>query len=436
MVAYSVGVMEKVSALERMVELQRLIGSAQAELAATMASFVAGARREVLGGEFATDEIAVALHCGRGRVLNQVRLVETIRTSLPATWAVWSAGEIDAYTASRILDAAERLTDPETLAGFDVEAAERAGEKTAPQLSAWLARRVARLEPDQGAARHARAVGQRRVGVQLDLDGMGTLWATTTALDLSAIDLELTRLARALGADDPRSIEQRRVDLLVDRLLGRSTTDEQHASSGGPGPVVAVTVPVQSLLGLDDTPGEVSGNGAPVPASLAREVLARPGTLVYRLLTDPAGQLLDVTQLGRFPTAKLGFAVDIRDRTCVFPSCHRAAVLCDADHTIPHPAGPTSYANLGCLCRRHHRLKTLGLAKLKHVEPGVFEWTMPTGSRHTVHAEPQPLGTWPAECQRPPPRQPLHYGTDTAAPPRAGDDPEALTTTDPAALVS
>ena len=134
-----------------------------------------------------------------------------------------------------------------------------------------------------------------------------------------------------------------------------------------------------------------------MPAELAREVLAKPGTLVYRLLTDPVGNLLDVAQLGRFPTAKLGFAVDVRDRTCVFPSCNRAAVLCDCDHTIPHPDGPTSYANLGCLCRRHHRLKTVGLAKLRQVEPGVFEWTMPTGATHTVHTEEQPVGQWPSE---------------------------------------
>ncbi|HLL07446.1 MAG TPA: DUF222 domain-containing protein, partial [Nocardioidaceae bacterium] len=223
--------MEKVVALERMVELQQLIGSTQAELAATMASFVAGARREVLGGEFATDEIAVALRCGRGRVLNQVRLAETMQTSLPATWAAWSAGTIDAYTAGQILDAAERLADPDKLAEFDAEAAERAVSKTAPQLTAWLARRVARLEPEQSAARHQRAVGQRRVGVQLDLDGMGTLWAMTNAVDLTAIDLELTRMAKDLGADDPRSIEQRRVDLMVDRLLGRATSG-QPADSG------------------------------------------------------------------------------------------------------------------------------------------------------------------------------------------------------------
>ena len=98
----------------------------------------------------------------------------------------------------------------------------------------------------------------------------------------------------------------------------------------------------------------------------------------------------------------------------MFPTCNRAAVLCAAEHTIPHPDGPTSYANLGCLCRRHHRLKTLGLAKLKQVEPGVFEWTMPTGTRHTVHAEPQPVGAWPHEPERPPPPTPDPDATTTA----------------------
>ena len=116
MLASSVVVMDDEAMLDRMRNMQRIIASTQAELAATMAAFVARARDGILAGEFATDEIAVALRCGRGRVLNQVRLAQTMQTSLPATWAAWRAGEIDGYTASRIVEAAERLTDPDTLA--------------------------------------------------------------------------------------------------------------------------------------------------------------------------------------------------------------------------------------------------------------------------------------------------------------------------------
>ena len=257
--------------------------------------------------------------------------------------------------------------------------------------------------------RYRRAFSQRRLTTRLDLDGMGQLWATTTAMDLAAIDVRLTRKAEALGAEDPRTLEQRRVDLFVDLLLGRTSHGlpgraVQAAPStegSAPAPVVGITVPLQSLLDLDATPAVVNGSGAPVPASVARDVLSRPGTLVYRLLTDPAGDLLDVCQLGRFPTAKLGFAVDARDQTCRFPTCTRPALLCDADHTKPHPDGPTAYRNLGLLCRRHHRMKTRGVASLSHAEPGVFEWTMPTGSIHTVRPEPQPAGDWPAEPDEP-----------------------------------
>jgi hypothetical protein len=115
-VVSSVVVMDDQEMLERMRDMQRIIASTQAALAAAMAAFVAGARDGTLAGEFATDEIAVALRCGRGRVLNQVRLAATMLTSLPATWAAWRAGEMDGYTASRIVEAAERLTDPDTLA--------------------------------------------------------------------------------------------------------------------------------------------------------------------------------------------------------------------------------------------------------------------------------------------------------------------------------
>jgi hypothetical protein len=71
--------------------------------------------------------------------------------------------------------------------------------------------------------------------------------------------------------------------------------------------------------------------------------------------------LLDVTELGRFPSAKLRIAVQIKDGTCRFPTCSRPAQACDLDHQLPHPRGPTTGANLGALCRRHHQMKTAGI---------------------------------------------------------------------------
>lgn len=383
--------------LDEMVELQRSIARSEAALAVKIQAFVASRRTEPLGGEWATDEVAAALRWGRGRVVDRIHFVRVLRTELPATWSAWRSGSIDGFQAGKILEARNRLIDDGLVAGFDAEAAAAASAKTAGQLIWWLNRRVAAAEPAQLEARYRRAYADRRVATSQDLDGMGALWATASAMDLTAIDYRLTQLAQGCGAEDSRSLEQRRADIFVDLLLG-TATDQAGSSKAA----VAVTVPVQSLLALDDTPGEICGGGPvpasvvrEVPASVVREVAGQPGTLFYRLLTDERGTLLDVAQLGRFPTPLLGFAVDVRDQTCRFPGCLRPATGCDCDHTIRHPDGTTSYENLGCLCRRHHRCKPTPGYSLRQTEPGVFEWLMPTGHRYTVTPEPLPLGRWP-----------------------------------------
>ena len=201
-------------------------------------------------------------------MLGQVWLAHELQTKLPATWAAWRAGDIDGYKANKVAETAQRLIDPARIPDFDAAAATAAVAKTGPQLSTWLSRTVARIEPDQVEARYRRAFAERRVDTSLTLDGMGSLWATTNAIDLTAIDYRHTRLAQDLGADDPRTLEQRRADVFVDLLLGQRTASDGSAGQAGDGAgtttterqpagrvAVAVTVPVQSLLGLDDTPG-------------------------------------------------------------------------------------------------------------------------------------------------------------------------------------
>ena len=50
--------------------------------------------------------------------------------------------------------------------------------------------------------------------------------------------------------------------------------------------------------------------------------------------------------------------VRCRDLTCRFPGCDKPAQVCDLDHTVAYPVGPTHPSNLKCLCRFHHLLKT------------------------------------------------------------------------------
>jgi hypothetical protein len=154
-------------------------------------------------------------------------------------------------------------------------------------------------------------------------------------------------------------------------------------------------LPLQSLMGVDDAPGELADRSASIPAPLARDIAARPGTLFYRALTDERGHLLDVTELGRFPSELLGFGVDLRDGTCRWPTCTTGGAKCDCDHTMPSPDGPTVACNLGDGCRRHHRARTHARFGLEQPEAGVFVWTTPTGHRYVVEPEPLPVGQWP-----------------------------------------
>jgi hypothetical protein len=74
------------------------------------------------------------------------------------------------------------------------------------------------------------------------------------------------------------------------------------------------------------------------------------------------------------------------------------AMRCDLDHRVPfdHEAakegrpqpGPTVRSNLGPLCRRHHRIKTLGLWTLTGDAAEVSRWTSPCGLSYEQHPEP------------------------------------------------
>lgn len=366
------------------------------------------------------DELAAALVWSRRRV--ELRLANTRRTrqELPRVWDAWRAGHVDAYRVDVIVDAARRLVDTGHVRRLDEEAASVLDARTAGQLRAWCSRFVARAEPAELEHRHTLAFADRLARTTQDDDGMGSLLVTTSSVDLHALDARLTALARGLGGDDPRGMDQRRSDLAVDLLLGRAGTGSQRAGAApsattcveakGASAAVVVVVSWTALLGADDAPGHLA-DGTPIPASVVRAVAERPGTVFHRLLTDPRGRILDLTQLGRFPDPPLRLATTIRDGTCMFPTCTATAERCDCDHTVPSPDGPTCWCNLACLCRRHHRLKQQPGVALEQPSPGVLRWTLPSGRTYLVAGEPlgaagSPQPAEPTPAPEPPRRRP------------------------------
>lgn len=274
---------------------------------------------------------------------------------MPWTWEAFEAGQIDAYRVGLIGAAANKLSDNNfSFIELDYKLADFAATHTGSQLRAKLKRAVERIEPDRAAAR-ARAEHERRaLWVQHGDDGMSFLGAKLSTLDAVRIFDRLTTRAKNEPSNG-RTYDAVLADLFVEQLL--STADGSRAG----GAVIGVTIPATTLAGLDEQPGVSFDGEFTLPADLVRDLALEPGTLFHRIITDPLGHILDDTELGRFPSAKLRIGIQIRDGSCQFATCNRPAVACDLDHEIPHPRGPTSGANLHPLCRRHHRMKTAGI---------------------------------------------------------------------------
>ncbi len=342
--------------LKRIVSLDAQRAQIEAAMATEMLAFADFRIREAerhadpkvrhLEADFAADELSLVVKEPTRTV--QCRLAESrrVRGRLPLTWEAFGAGRIDERRMRLISSAVDKLTDNYSTIELDHWVVEYASSHTAAQLKAWLRRFVARNAPSTQAARAEHE--KRSVWLTHQDDGMTFLSAYIPTPDAIRLDSELTRMAKAQPSDG-RTLDQKRADVFARGMLG----DGSSARA-----IIGVLVPVTSLAGLDDDPGISFDGQFALPAPMVRDLAAEPGTLFYRVFTDPLGRILDVTELGRFPSRRLRTAVDIRDGTCQFATCSRPATECDDDHAIPHPRGPTSGANLRSLCRRHHRIKT------------------------------------------------------------------------------
>lgn len=417
-----------------------------------------GGSPRVRVGEFVADEVSVVLGVSPWEARCLVARSRRVARSLPEVAAAAVRGELDADRVREIDRVARLVVEPATLVAIDEGVVTAAGSRTVRQLRAWLERLVARCEPAALTHRHRVSFADRRVTVAQSVTGMGYVTGEVSGADAAAIDLRLSGLARGLGAGDDRSEAQRRSDLFAGLLLGTvqvcptgpsamtpaglevehidpdtgeflGTTVEPVDADGEPvgfgelagpddrsgsglgsewwapavveaptGPVrVGVVVGLSSLLGVDESPGELLDRSGMVPAEVVRDIAGRSSTLFTRLLVDDVGgspgdgsRLVDVSELGRFASAALSELVRVRAGTCVFPTCSVSAARCDVDHHDPFPQGPTSAANLDPLCRRHHRGKTFaGLAARRDLD--AVEWTFPTADTYRCVDDPLPL---------------------------------------------
>jgi hypothetical protein len=95
---------------------------------------------------------------------------------------------------------------------------------------------------------------------------------------------------------------------------------------------VLVTVPVFALLGLTDEPAMLDGYG-PIPASMARQLVANGAGSFYRVLVDPRdGAPLEIGRTSYRLTKAMKKAMQLRDGKCTFPGCTNPSLDTEADH--------------------------------------------------------------------------------------------------------
>jgi hypothetical protein len=288
----------------------------------------AGAEGGVQGlvSPFASDELAAALTLTVRAAETHMELAMDLAEKLPGTAAALETGVIDLVRARIIADATHLLTR-EHAAAVEARVLPRAGRQTSGQLRAALARAVLAVDPDAARRRQEKALQDARVMRWREDAGTAALCGRDLpSAEVLAADQRITARASELrSAGITGTMDELRARAYLDFLLGRDAAPETgregtpdgngpptSAASGhsgtsgstglpetGPGdgdhgvplgqpafttdyvpPGLAarinVVVPLATLFGLSDLPGEVAAFG-PVDAETARRLAAAAG---------------------------------------------------------------------------------------------------------------------------------------------------------------
>ncbi len=341
---------QRVDLLAGLEEQKNWIESVQARVLAEIEN--ADSTKQGLGQEVVSLVLKVPLRGAQARL----KAARSLVRELPITLGLLEQGQISGRHAEVIAEASWRL-DPDVVGQFETRVCRRADSQTVPQLKQSIRRAELAIDPVTGEQRHQRALADRKVGFQPCDDGMVQLPVLVGAVEGQLIYTRLTAAATLLPAHDPRTMDQKRADLLVDAVLSGLPHDALPDMQGRK-PSIHVVVSADTLLSLDDQPAHLTGYG-PITAETARQLAADQSGTWRRLLTDPdTGQLLDISQDHYRPSQRLRDFINARDDVCCFPTCHQPGYRCHYEHITPYlQGGQTCRCNAALACRRHNNCK-------------------------------------------------------------------------------
>lgn len=339
-------------------------------------------------------------------VRKQLNIALCLAQHFPDLWQLCLAGSLDPYRATLVADAARtNLDHPEELWRFaqritrfvrrhlrtvdGVDDSHPLVTCTRRQLSNKIAYELRLLRPGDAEARFRKKYADRLVSGRDDEDGMSSLWINHSTDQVRLAHHRLTLAAKQKRAQgDGRTLDQLRADLAIDLLTGK---EEGVPVPTYARPIVNLTVPIQTVMGLSDNPGVLSG-GTVIPAALCRKIAQEPGATWHRMLTDPAGTMVELSTTSYRPTKAIWSWVVADQSTCYRSGCDSAATEDELDHRVRWPDGPTSTSNLWPGCRSDHKAKHAPGFAIEQTADGSFTLRTPAGFRHPVDRTVQPVG--------------------------------------------
>jgi hypothetical protein len=342
------------------------------------------------------EDVATALRLSPTTAQNRIDVARVLVGHLPNTISALSTGEISVAHATVI--ARESATairnglSEESIFRVEQTALAHAEFHTPGQVASKVKTTIAKLAPEEFEEIVDRARDSRRVSCYPEADGMATVIAILPAEDAQTVMKSIEAFILKRNSEDAPdwsilSADMKRADALtyIASQALSSLADEVQPHRR---PItISVAIDLPTLLGLAENPGQLAGYGA-IPASVAR-LLAADGNW-QRFVSDPTtGNLLDFGREKYTPPQELVDYLLARDRVCRFPGCRRTGQSSDIDHAQSwETGGETNPANLGLLCRRHHRMKTHGGWSLESNPDGSCLWKSPQGKTFFVPSRP------------------------------------------------
>jgi hypothetical protein len=342
------------------------------------------------------EDVATALRLSPTSAQGRIDVARVLVGHLPNTISALSTGEISVAHATVI--ARETATairnglSEESIFRVEQTALAHAEFHTPGQVASKVKTTIAKLAPEEFEEIVDRARDSRRVSCYPEADGMATVIAILPAEDAQAVMKSIEAFILKRNSEDAPewsilSADMKRADALtyIASQALSSLADEVQPHRR---PItISVAIDLPTLMGLAENPGQLAGYGA-IPASVARR-LAADGNW-QRFVSDPTtGNLLDFGREKYIPPQELVDYLLARDRVCRFPGCRRTGQSSDIDHAQSwETGGETNPANLGLLCRRHHRMKTHGGWSLESNPDGSCLWKSPQGKTFFVPSRP------------------------------------------------